>query len=303
MKQFWGLTRRNLLVYFRDFQAVLFSMLTSIIVFVLFVLFLRQTYVETITDQLGLPRPLVQDGDIQMFTYGLLLSGLMGSSVITVSYHTLTTVVHDREKRIDYDVSATPIRRWQIILSYFAASVISAIIMTCGILTAGLLFVRAKGSLYLSAAHVLRLYGITVLAALSAASLFMLVVLFFKSTSASGAFFGILSAAAGFVIGAFMPISQFSRTVQSVCGIFPGTGVTSLYRTTLLRPLLEHMDEGIGGVDGGGFARGLEEAFFSHARLFGHDLTDGQTLFYIGLLIVLCVAAICLIYPKIYRRK
>ena len=303
MKQFWGLTRRNLLVYFKDVQAVLFSMLTSIIVFVLFVLFLRQTYVESIVDQAKDLGGLVKTKDIDMFTYGLLLSGLMGSSVITVSYHTLTTVVRDREKRIDYDIAATPIRRWQIVLSYFTASVISAILMTCFVLTAGLLFVSAKGSLGLTAGDVLKLYGLTVLAALSAAALFMPFVLLFKSTSASGAFFGILSAAAGFVIGAFRPISQFSKTVQSFCGLFPGTGVTALYRTTLLQRLLDRIDAGIGGVDGGAFVKGMEEAFFSRVCLFGKTLTDGQTLIYIVVLILVCGALIAFLFPRLYRRK
>ena len=303
MKQFLGLTRRNLLVYFKDVQAVLFSMLTSIIVFVLFVLFLRQTYADSIAEQARLLGDLVKQQDIDMFTYGLLLSGLMGSSVITVSYHTLTTVVRDREKRIDYDIAATPIRRWQIVLSYFTASVIAAILMTCFVLTAGLIFVSAKGSLYLTAGDVARLYGLTVLAALSAAALFMPFVLLFKSTSASGAFFGILSAASGFVIGAFMPISQFSKAVQSFCGVFPGTGVTALYRTTLLQRLLDRMDAGIGGVDGGSFVKGIEEAFFSRVCLFGKTLTDGQTLLYIVALIAVCLVLIAVLFPKLYRRK
>lgn len=303
MRQFLGLTRRNLLVYFKDVQAVLFSMLTSIIVFVLFVLFLRQNYVEGITEEARALGDLVRKQDIDMFTYGLLLSGLMGSSVITVSYHTLTTVVHDREKRIDYDIAATPIRRWQIVLSYFTASVGSAILMTCFVLTAGLLFVSANGSLYLTLGDVLKLYGLTVLAAISAAALFMPFVLLFRSTSASGAFFGILSAAAGFVIGAFIPISQFSKTVQTVCGLFPGTGVTALYRSTLLQRLLDRIDAGIGGVDGGAFVQGIEKAFFSRVCLFGRTLTDGQTLVYILALIVLCIALIAFLFPKLYRRK
>ena len=303
MKQFWGLTRRNLLVYFKDVQAVLFSMLTSIIVFVLFVLFLRQSYADSITAEAASLGPLVKAGDIDSFTYGLLLSGLMGSTVITVSYHSLTTIVRDREKRIDYDVSATPIRRWQIILSYFTASILSAVVMACLVLTAGLIFVSAKGSLFLTLGDAASLYALTALAALSAASLFMLVVLFFKSTSASGAFFGILSAASGFVIGAFMPISQFSEGVQRFCSVFPGTGVTALYRRILLRRLLAEIDRGIGGVDGGGFARGLEETFISPVRLFGRSLSPGQTLLYIAAGVVLCVAAICVIYPKIYKRK
>ena len=41
MKGFIGFTKRNLLVYFKDKQAILFSLLTSIIVFVLYLLFLK----------------------------------------------------------------------------------------------------------------------------------------------------------------------------------------------------------------------------------------------------------------------
>ncbi len=304
MRQFLGLTRRNLLVYFKDVQAVIFSMLTSIIVFMLYLLFLRQSYVDSIHEQAKMLGDLVKETDIKVFTAGLLLSGLMGSTVITVSYHTLTTLVHDREKRIDYDISATPIRRWQIILSYFLASFLAAILMTWFILTAGLILVAfEEGSLHLTAGIILRMYGLTVLGALSATALFMPLVLLFKSTSASGAFFGILSAASGFVIGAYIPIAQFSDTVQSFCSVFPGTGVTTLFRTTLLGPILDHMDKGIGGVDGGMFVQGMREAFAPPVKIFGATLNEEQTVAYIVVLAVLCVAAICLIYPKIYRRK
>ena len=41
MKMYLGLTKRNMLVYFKDRQAILFSLLTSIILFVLYLLFLR----------------------------------------------------------------------------------------------------------------------------------------------------------------------------------------------------------------------------------------------------------------------
>ncbi len=303
MKRFLGLTRRNLLVYFKDVQAVLFSMLTSIILFVLYLLFLRQTYVDSIRDQAAALGDLVKNKDIDLFTSGLLLSGLMGSSAITVSYHTLTTLVRDRERRIDYDIAATPIRRWQIVLSYFTASVLSAILMTTAILTVGLVILCSSGDPCLSAGSAAKLYGITVLAAVSATALFMIPVLFFQSTSASGAFFGLLSAAAGFVIGAFMPISTFSKQVQTVCGLFPGTGVTWLYRRTLLKGILKHMDEGIGGLDGGAFARGLEDTFCPPVRLLGTDLTVRGVIVYVLAVAAVCVAIICILFPKVYKRK
>jgi len=41
MRKFVGLTKRNLLIYFKDIQSIFFSMLTPIIVLVLYVLFLK----------------------------------------------------------------------------------------------------------------------------------------------------------------------------------------------------------------------------------------------------------------------
>ena len=43
MNKFIGLTKRNLLIFFKDKQSVIFSLMTSIIVFVLYLLFLRGT--------------------------------------------------------------------------------------------------------------------------------------------------------------------------------------------------------------------------------------------------------------------
>jgi hypothetical protein len=63
------------------------------------------------------------------------------------------------------------------------------------------------------------------------------------------------------------------------------------------------MDKGIGGVDGGMFVQGMREAFAPPVKIFGATLNEGQTVAYIVVLAVLFVSAICLIYPKIYRRK
>ena len=46
MKGFIGFTKRNLLIYFKDTLAVVFSLLTSIIVLVLYLLFLKGTFVS-----------------------------------------------------------------------------------------------------------------------------------------------------------------------------------------------------------------------------------------------------------------
>ncbi len=95
--------------------------------------------------------------------------------------------------------------------------------------------------------------GIVAIGSVSASALFMIIIMFFKSSGASGAFFGMLSAASGFVIGAFIPISQFSETVQTVCNLFPASHVTILLRNVLMQGLLNHIDTNLGGIDNGMF--------------------------------------------------
>ena len=303
MRKYFGLTKRNLLIYFKDYQSILFSMITPIIVFVLYLLFLKDTFVSPIKNAtIGLEQWIL-DEDINMFVNGLLLTGILGTTMITVPYNCLITIVRDRENKIDYDISATPIRRVQIVLSYFTASALSAFIMAAIILTGGLCIMGVQGTLYLGAKDVAALYGITFLGAISATSLFMIVVLFFKTSSASGAFLGILSAACGFVIGAYIPISQFSEGVQTFCNVFPGSGITVLYRNSLLNPLLDKMNQNIAGLDEGMFVEAMRETFVFDSHLFGQTISRSGVVGMVCIVAVVTTILIGIIYPKIYQRK
>lgn len=306
MNKFIGLTKRNLLIFFKDKQSVIFSLMTSIIVFVLYLLFLRGTFVDAIQSAMkeapGLA-DLVQDKDVEMYANLTLLVGILGSALITVPFNCLTAVVRDKENRVDYDILSTPIRRWQVILSYFTAAVISAVIMTGIILTLGLLLLGTQGDLYMGVKEIAQAYGIVALGSFSATALFMIVVLFFKSSSACGAFFSMVSAAAGFVIGAYIPISQFSDGVQTVCNIFPASQVTILLRNALLNALLRHMDAAIGGLDNGMFVESIKETFSFDASLFGQNYGMSSMIIYVAAFMVLCVAVMIFVYGKTYKKK
>ena len=306
MKMYLGLTKRNMLVYFKDRQAILFSLLTSIILFVLYLLFLRGTFVDAINQALAsmpMIRELVRDEDLEMFTNIKLLVGIIGSAAITVPFSCLRTVTSDRESRVDQDILATPVSRSQIVLAYFTASALSAIVMTSVILTAGLVILQLQGSLYLGVGGLLRAYGVTALGCVSATALFMNVVLFFRSGSASSAFFGILSAVSGFVIGAYIPVSQFSGGVRTVCNLFPASHITILLRNVLLNGLLGHVDSSIGGLDNGGFVQTLREIFTFKADMFGSSLnTTAMITFVLAILTVSLIVMVCT-YSKNYKKK
>lgn len=305
MKMYIGFTRRNLLIFFKDKQSVIFSLMTSIIVFVLYLLFLKGTFTDAIDGSLKTVPAisgLVSAEDIDMYANLTLLVGILGSAMITVPFNCLMTIVRDRENSVDRDILATPIRRWQIILSYFTASALSAILMTGFILTFGLIILGRMGNMYMGFTDILTAYAVTALGSVSATALFMIVVLFFKSSSASGAFFGILSAASGFVIGAYIPISQFSEGVQTLCNIFPGSHVTILMRNVLLNGILEHINSQI-VIDNGLFVNSIKNIFVFKANMFGNTVDAAGMLVYTVVFFVVSVLAMIYAFEKIVLKS
>ena len=306
MRGILGLIKRNLLLFFKDWQSILFSLLTSIIVLVLYLLFLKGTFVsamQSAMEQYPGSASMVSETDIDMFANLLLLTGILGSAMISVPFSCITTLVRDRANKVDYDILATPLKRGQIIFAYFVSAVLSSTLLTGIILTIGLVGIRMQGNIYLNAIQVVKAFSVVALGSISASAIFMIIVLFFKSVSACEAFFGILSAASGFVIGAYIPISQFSNGIQTVCNLFPASQITIMLRNILLNGLLEHINTSLAGVDQGMFVLSLKEYFTFQAKLFNGYLDMNKMLEYILGVILFCTVAQILIYSGSYKKN
>ena len=306
MRGILGFIKRNVLLFFKDWQSILFSLLTSIIVLVLYLLFLKGTFVSAIQSAMeqypGLAS-MVPQKDIDMFANLFLLSGILGSAMISVPFSCITVLVKDRANKVDYDILETPMKRGQIIFAYFVSAVLTSILLNSIILAVGLIGVRMQGNMYLKISQVVKAFSVVALGSISASAIFMIIVLFFKTVSACEAFFGILSAASGFVIGAYIPISQFSNGVQTVCNLFPASQITIMLRNILLNGLLEHINTSLAGVDQGMFVFSLKEYFSFQAKLFNGYLDMNKMLEYILGVILFCTVAQILIYSGSYKRS
>ena len=306
MRGILGFIKRNVLLFFKDWQSILFSLLTSIIVLVLYLLFLKGTFVSAIQSAMeqypGLTS-MVSQKDIAMFANLFLLSGILGSAMISVPFSCITVLVKDRANKVDYDILSTPLKREQIIFAYFVSAVLTSTLLTDIILAVGLIGIRMQGNMYLNISQVVKAFSVVALGSISASAIFMIVVLFFKTVSACEAFFGILSAASGFVIGAYIPISQFSNEVQTVCNLFPASQITIMLRNILLNGLLEHINTSLQGVDQGMFVLSLKEYFSFQAKLFNGYLDMKKMLGYILGVILLCIVAQIMIYSVSYKKN
>ncbi|WP_315364697.1 ABC transporter permease [Oribacterium sinus] len=306
MRGILGFIKRNVLLFFKDWQSILFSLLTSIIVLVLYLLFLKGTFVSAIQramEQYPGLYSMVSQKDIDMFANLFLLSGILGSAMISVPFSCITVVVKDRANKVDYDILATPMKREQIILAYFISAVLTSILLNSIILAVGLIGIRMQGNMYLNISQVVKAFSVVALGSISASAIFMIVVLFFKTVSACEAFFGILSAASGFVIGAYIPISQLSNEVQTVCNLFPASQITIMLRNILLNGLLDHINTSLQGVDQGMFVLSLKEYFTFQAKLFKGYLDMNKMLEYILGVILFCIVTQIMIYSGSYKKN
>lgn len=306
MRGILGFIKRNVLLFFKDWQSILFSLLTSIIVLVLYLLFLKGTFVSAIQramEQYPGLYSMVSQKDIDMFANLFLLSGILGSAMISVPFSCITVLVKDRANKVDYDILSTPLKRGQIIFAYFVSAVLTSTLLTDIILAVGLIGIRMQGNMYLNASQVIKAFSVVALGSISASAIFMIIVLFFKTVSACETFFGILSAASGFVIGAYIPISQFSNEIQTVCNLFPASQITIMLRNILLNGLLEHINTRLQGVDQGMFVLSLKEYFTFQAKLFKGYLDMNKMLEYILGVILFCIVTQIMIYSGSYKKN
>lgn len=275
-----GMTTRNIKVYMKDRMAIVLSMLTQIIVLGLYLLFLKSNYVDAINSYLTGVENLVSDADIEALVNSWLIAGVIGTSVVTVALNSLSVMVSDKQEKIDFDYNATPAKPYLIVLSYFSGAVVSTFLISSILLTAGLVFLAIGGLFLYTVTDILMLYGIVLLGSISGSIILMLFASFFKKNSTLSSFGILISVAIGFVIGAYMPVSQFGDSVQTVVNLVPGSHIAGMLRNVLMTPAIDNINDALGGIDKGAFAQEIESTFALNLNIFNESVGMNFMLVY-----------------------
>lgn len=280
LRSYKGMTVRNIKVYMKDKTAIMLSMITQIIVLGLYLLFLKTSYVDMITESLSELGDIVSKNDINALVNSWLVAGVIGTSVVTVALNALSIMVSDKQEKIDFDYNASPVKGGTVVMSYFSGAVASTFIISSILLTAGLLFIAVSGSFVYNFYDILMLYGLVLLGSVSATIILMLFASFFKKNSSLSSFGIMISAAIGFVIGAYMPVSQFGDGVQTAVNLVPGSHIACLMRNVLMTPALDKIDTALNGIDNGMFAEEIKNTFSFELNIFGIDFDINMMLVY-----------------------
>ncbi|MDO4474872.1 MAG: ABC transporter permease [Eubacteriales bacterium] len=240
MRTFVSLINRNRKLFFRDKGMLFSSLITPIILIVLYATFLAKVYKDSFTS--NIPEVMhISEKLINGTVAGQLGAALLAVSCVTVTFCVNLTMIQDRANGVRKDFDVSPVRKPLIYLGYFFSTVLNSLMVNLLALALCLGYIKMMGW-YLTTVDILLLIFDIVLLVLFGTVLSSIVCYPLKTQGQMSAVGTIVSAGYGFVCGAYMPISNFGEGLQKALSYFPGTYGTALIKNHMLRGVFEEME-------------------------------------------------------------
>lgn len=293
-----ALVRRNTKLFFKDKGMFFTSLITPLILLVLYTTFLGKVYRDSFIGLLSQTGFTATDKLIDGCVSGQLFSSLLAVCCVTVSFCANMLMVQDKVTGSRQDLTIAPVRSSALALGYYISTVITTLIVCLTATGACLIYVACTGW-YLSIQDIGLLLLDVVLLVLFGTALSSLINYFLSTQGQISAVGTIVSAGYGFICGAYMPISQFAGSLQTVLSFLPGTYGTSLLRNHALRGVFAEMETL-------SFPRevvdGIKDSFDCNLYFFDRRVAPGSMYLILSGAVVLLMAAYILL-NKIAGKK
>ena len=236
-----ALIRRNIKLYFKDKGMFFTSLITPLILLVLYSTFLGSVYEDSFRSALEAAGAMVSDELIWGCVGGQLVSSLLAVSCVTVAFCSNLLMVQDKTTGSRQDLTIAPIKQSTLSLSYYLSTLCSTLLISLAATAVCLGYLWMVGW-FLTAADVAALVLDMVLLVMFGTALSSCVIFPLSTNGQASAVGTIVSAGYGFICGAYMPISSFSEGLQKVISFLPGSYGTSLLRNHALRGVFAEME-------------------------------------------------------------
>lgn len=234
---FFQLTRRHLLVFFRNKIRVFYTLMVPVIIFIVYIFFLRNLELSTVDGilaDLEIKRTDELSKYINTMIDSWMLSGITALSTFTVSLQTNSIIVCDKENGVNRDFASSPVSRGVLISSYFLFNFIVTFVICFIFVLICQVYLAFMGEFFLTFADFASIVGVLAYSTVVATLFTVFICSFIKHEPTLASLIAIFSTALGFLIGAYMPLAQLPLWVQNVCAFFPGTYSCSLLRYSFL---------------------------------------------------------------------
>ncbi len=268
MKTFFAVTKRNIKVFFKDKGMFFASLITPILMLVLYATFLAEVYRNSFNSSLP-DFVSVSEKIINGTVAGELFSSILAVCCVTVAFCSNTLIAADKVSGARKDFLITPVKKSIISLSYYVGTLLATFIVISVAMCACFIYIAVKGW-FLTFGDVMLLILDVFLVSLFGTAFSCIINSFLKTQGQISAVGTVISAGYGFICGAYMPISTFGSGLQKTISLLPGTYGTSLIRNHALRGVFEAMSKE--GFPPEVIER-IKDSVDCNLKFFGHAVT------------------------------
>lgn len=299
MRSFIAINKRNLCLYFRDYAAVFFSLLSMLIIILLMLFFLGDVNNADLIDAIKLVPGRGGEEDlttIKNFSFLWTCAGIMTINASTVTHAFYSNMIKDRTGNRLNSLLVMPVKRSTFVLGYVSGAWIAGVIMSVATFAVTEIIGVAKGMEILPFEVHVELLLLTMLNTFVYSAIMFLLASVIKSQSAWSGIGIILGTLAGFLGGIYFPIGSMSETMQKVVKCFPFIYGTSLFRKIMLGSLEDTLFDGTPEVMRTEVDRVMGmDIFFGNSQL--SDMGKVGILIAVGMFFIL-LSIICLSLTK-----
>ena len=272
-KKMLALISRNTKCYFKNKFMFFTSMITPMILFVLYVTFLRNVYIGSfkgISDEFGVA---IERRVLNGITGAWLMSSILSVSSLTVAFCSNIIMVEDKMNSTINDFNVSPVKNTTVAVSYFISNFFVTLIVIMSIMLVGHVYLAAVGW-YISVGDTLMIIVDCICGILFGTLLAGIVESLISTQGGVSAVSTLVSSMYGFICGAYMPLSQFSEGLRNVLGLLPGTYSVGIMRNHYMNG---YVDEIVKNIEdpavAEGMLKGIKDGFDANLYVFGNQVS------------------------------
>ena len=243
IKKLGALVQRNIKCYFKDKFLFFVSLITPMILLVLFVTFLRGVYMDSFDAIFSMFEFKPSDSRVVEGLAGSwLLSSILAVCSVTVAVCSNAVMISDKIEGSVNDLLVSPVKGTTVSISYFIANFIVTMIVMITVMVIGFIYLAAVGW-YIPAGDVFMIFVDIVCCVLFGTLLSGVVESFISSQGGLSAFSTMISSMYGFICGAYMPLSQFAEGMRNFICVLPGTYSVGIVRKHFMTGYVNKLGE------------------------------------------------------------
>ncbi|MDR1214892.1 MAG: ABC transporter permease [Propionibacteriaceae bacterium] len=233
------LFRRHLKVFLRDRLMVVISIMTPVVLFLLFLVFFRDLMTSRIEESVvGL------EGDRAVaLSDAWLFAGVISLACFTSSLGMLASFVEDRVSYRFNEYLVSPVRRWHLAVSYVLSSFTVCVVVAWIALALAPLWAWLADQPMMSGLQFLSALGGSALACLTFSALNVCVVTYLGSQGSFSGYTIGLGVASGFLSFCYVPPQFLTESVNNVVSCLPFAHAAVLVRQAVMTPSLDALVE------------------------------------------------------------